>query len=276
MATRARTIAHSAFSLIELLVVISVVSLLCGILMPALGAARSRARSTFCRSNLRQLVLANTGYATESDGFYVPAAKDLWDNAGRFRWHGVRDRLDGPFNPGRGPLASYLADGKVRQCPQKLYFLQGQAWRENFERGCGGYGYNMTYIGSRLWDKCGTSAGDLTLAYAKTTKITQVTRPCQTLMFADAAMSTDGTALIEYSFAEPPYAVMAGQVLEGVLMSPSIHFRHCRLANVGWTDGHVDGRSMSRLDGKNAYGVRSASLELGWFGPVDNSLFDLQ
>ena len=276
MAQRTLRLAHSAFSLIELLVVLSVISLLCGLLMPVLGTVRSRARSMLCKADLRQLVLANTAYATENNGFYVPAAKDLWDNAGRYRWHGVRDRLDEPFDPSRGPLKAYLADGKVRQCPERIRFLHGQAWSENFEQGCGGYGYNMTYIGSRLWDKACPGASDLRSAYARTTQMTQVSRPSQTLMFADAAMCTDGTALIEYSFAEPPYAVMAGQVVEGLLMSPSIHFRHGGLANIGWTDGHVDQHPAARLEGDNAYGVCSAAVGLGWFRPVDNSLFDLQ
>jgi prepilin-type processing-associated H-X9-DG protein len=268
-------LARPAFTLMELLVVIGMITVLGGLLMPALGAARTRARSTWCGSNLRQLVLANSGYATENSGFYVPAAADLWDNAGRHRWHGVRERLDEPFDPGRSPLLGYLAEGKVRQCPQKTRFVQGQAWKENFEQGCGGYGYNMAYIGSHLWDK-GAGGGDLKSAYASTTQMTLIAKPCQTLMFADCAMSTAGTALIEYSFAEPPFAVMAGRVLEGVLMSPSIHFRHGRAANVGWTDGHVDRQTMARPEGKNAYGVTSSAMSLGWPDPVDNSLFDLQ
>jgi prepilin-type N-terminal cleavage/methylation domain-containing protein/prepilin-type processing-associated H-X9-DG protein len=263
-----------AFSLIELLVVLAVIALTCSILMPALGAVRSRARSAVCGNNLRQLVLANSGYATENGGFYVQAAADLWDNAGCHRWHGVRDRLDEPFDPTRGPLVRYLADGTIRQCPQKIRFLTGKAWAQDFEQGCGGYGYNMAYLGSRLWDR-GCATTDPTLAYAKTSRMTEVARPCQTLMFSDTAMCTDGTSLIEYSFAEPPHPVMAGQVIEQVKMSPSIHFRHLRSANVGWSDGHVDRQAMAGAKGENAYGVCSASLSLGWFEPEDNSLFDL-
>jgi prepilin-type N-terminal cleavage/methylation domain-containing protein/prepilin-type processing-associated H-X9-DG protein len=267
-------IASRAFSLIELLVVLAVIALTCSILMPALGAVRSRARSAVCGNNLRQLVLANSGYATENGGFYVQAAADLWDNAGRQRWHGVRDRLDEPFDPAKGPLARYLADGTIRQCPQKIHFLTGKAWAQDFEQGCGGYGYNMAYLGSRLWDR-GCATADATLAYVKTTRMTEVARPCQTLMFGDTAMCTDGTNLIEYSFAEPPHPVVAGQVIEQVEMSPSIHFRHSRSTNAGWSDGHVDRQVMAGSKGENAYGVRSSSLSLGWFEPEDNSLFDL-
>jgi prepilin-type N-terminal cleavage/methylation domain-containing protein len=53
-----------AFTLLELLVVISVIAMLMAILMPALGAARSGSRALACKSNLRQLLLASVGYAT--------------------------------------------------------------------------------------------------------------------------------------------------------------------------------------------------------------------
>lgn len=43
------------FTLIELMVVVAVIGVLVGILMPALGNARSQARRTACASNLRQI-----------------------------------------------------------------------------------------------------------------------------------------------------------------------------------------------------------------------------
>src|SRR4030042_3558176 len=93
-----------AFTLIELLVVVSIIALLLAILMPALGAARSGSRALACKSHLRQLVIANMGYTTENDGFYVPAARDMWENAGLHRWHGTRDALGEPFDPLKAPL----------------------------------------------------------------------------------------------------------------------------------------------------------------------------
>ena len=264
---------QKAFTLIELLVVIVIIGLLMSILIPALAAARSQGRSLVCKSNLRQLALANIGYATENDGFYVPAASDLWDGAGGYhRWHGVRDDKDEPFDPLRGPLVEYLANGKVKECPGKVRFVKGKSWEESFEKGCGGYGYNMTYLGSCLW-QAGLSFKE---RYKQTTHMLKISKPDKTLMFADCAMSLEEGSYIEYSFAEPPYFVMNGQLFLGMYSSPSIHFRHRGQANIGWSDGHIDSREMAKFDEKNVWLINSASMNLGWFEPLDNSLYDLK
>jgi len=267
---------QKTFTLIEILIVISVIALLMAILVPALTAARSRTQGLVCKSNLRQLLIASIGYATENDGFYVPAASDMWDSAGLHRWHGVRNALNEPFDASRGPLVGYLADGRVKECPAKVGFVKGRDWNVNFEQGCGGYGYNMTYIGSRIWQYGINGAQAWKDVYARTTCMTEIAGPGETLMFADTAMANDGISLIEYSFAEPPFAVSNGQTVTSFYMSPSIHFRHRGRANVAWADGHIEPRRMAKLDNNNVYGVDSADMKLGWFEPINNTPFDLE
>jgi prepilin-type processing-associated H-X9-DG protein len=277
MAIKANEIkSYSAFSLVELLVVISLISLLMAVLMPSLGAARAQARCVVCKSNLRQLLLANLGYTNENGGFFVPAASDLWDNSGHNRWHGKRDKLDDPFDPLKGPLAGYLGDGKIKECPAKVRFVQGPTWGSSFEKGCGGYGYNMTYVGSNLWRADFSSLDAWKRAYSETANIAEIKKPNQTLMFADTAMANNGNNLIEYSFAEPPFTVMNGNPITDFYMSPSIHFRHRNLTNIVWADGHTSSAEMAKFEQENAYLVTSAKLHLGWFDPIDNTPYDLK
>jgi prepilin-type N-terminal cleavage/methylation domain-containing protein/prepilin-type processing-associated H-X9-DG protein len=266
----------SAFTLIELLVVMSIVSLLISILLPALASARDQARAVVCRSNIRQLGFAVLGYAADNREYFVPAASDLPAlMGGLHRWHGVRQQPGEPFNPARGPLVSYLGDGQVKNCPQRVDFLRDGDWNANFERGGGGYGYNMTYLGSLVWQ-----GGSGPEKYQKTPRISQVAHHTETLMFADSAMivkKNNQNRYIEYSFAEPPFIVLQGG-LTSIYASPSIHFRHHDQANIVWVDGHVTGRPMGLPpdDLANAYQVISEQMKLSWFEPMDNSLFDLQ
>jgi len=267
MISRRDTQARPGMTLLEVLVVMSVIAMLASILLPSMAGARESARAIMCKSNLSQIVRANLYYADDNDSYFCPGATGM--RSGNLqRWFGTRLTQHDPFDPRYGPITPYLGDtGAVRQCPD-FPLDEIRKTSSGFEVGCGGYGYNQAFIGREILQR---PSGEYEVLDDRAgAKTHEVKRPAETVMFADAAFA--GAGLIEYSFIEPRFH----PEYPLYRADPSIHFRHRGTASLGWVDGHVDAWKMTFTWKSGFYPADPERYDIGWFGTSDdNKYFDL-
>jgi len=83
---RSKSVQRSGFTLIEMLVVVSLISILISLLLPALGKTRRKVEAGTCKSNLKNIYGATVAFATER-GRRMPSARGwVGDRAGQGWW----------------------------------------------------------------------------------------------------------------------------------------------------------------------------------------------
>jgi len=171
--TRVR--AHSAFTLIEVLVVVAIIALLISILLPSLRAAREQARNLSCGSNLY----------TTGHGFlyYAEANKDFFPGAGSW------PELIGPYihRERKGNMVNidrvlgsdeYLARVDTYLCPgDEQYITSGMVFKKlpsgQTVRALYALSYGInSYVSYPLTNVAAARAGASFAAYQVSPKIT--------------------------------------------------------------------------------------------------------
>ncbi|MDD7985022.1 prepilin-type N-terminal cleavage/methylation domain-containing protein [Lentisphaera marina] len=214
---------NKKFTLIEILVVVTVIGILVSLLAPSLASARDKSRAALCKSNLRQIGNAQYFYADDNEGnLTLNAGGDWWPEA--------------MYNHEYLPI-----NEDVMTCPS---FPYPGDWLNDWNHNK----YQMTYGGSmdRKWDpREGVTFIQDDGIKGIYIKPSEVNSSSDFYLFADSvkvdnngSSPTNGQLVQRFTFY---WDDRDGANCKG------IHIRHNNKGNVWFVDGHVEAAGVGRL-----------------------------
>lgn len=223
-----------AFTLVELLVVISIIAVLIAILLPALSKAREAAQAVKCQSQFRQIGLAMQFYCNDSKGF-TPYTK-AFPAGGSTGYSGWEWWLT-PYLVTGGTYSANDRDltKKYINCPSFP------------DRASLSYQTNLHVMGYAVTTPPGQSTG----AYAFQSSVNSWRQPSTLYMMLEA-YSTGGTTL-NNAFG---YASKSGLPADTWRRGPYVHTSETKFALFG--DNHVT--SVKATDPSMLYPVNATYL----------------
>jgi len=206
----------NGFSLIELLVVISIVVILIAILLPALGNARSYAKLVQCANQLKQINLGNKLYMSDYDGVFP-----------RHRSYVMITRPDGTTREEFwiDMLRFYIDNDQGYRCPD----IETEDYQWAFDENNVGYAYNGWFLGQHPSRNTGIDASFFIWTAGYDLNESEVKQPSKQLVFADGEQNIGGVFSSSLWF---PRAVTNNQAVANA--------RHENKAAVAFHDGHVE------------------------------------
>jgi prepilin-type processing-associated H-X9-DG protein/prepilin-type N-terminal cleavage/methylation domain-containing protein len=213
-----------AFTIVELLVVISIIALLIGLLLPAVSGANAQSKTLQCMSNLRQLYLAAEQYSEASGGYYPIAYYSSFNSplsiSVNWDFTVTTNILTGAVTSTPGLLWPGSVSIPVQQCP--VYDGPANAIGNPYT----GYNYNCSYIG-------GGKAGTLV---CRPLKAVQIHWPSRCAMFGDGQYYNGADKFMRAPYPGPDDLFFGFSSFS----SGTQGFRHRGKTNVAFCDGHAE------------------------------------
>lgn len=270
---------RAGFTLIEVLVVASIIALLVAILLPALVAAKRQAHAALCLSNQKQIGIGLTGYVMNNKDRF-PQHSSLSTVVPRTRWPDY--------------LQIYMRETQVYTCPS-LTEQQQRDFKHPFAHTVdrptgqvtgatkfhGGYGYNFQYLGNSRVKTGGGAPVEWGQPFHA--RLSDIRMPGSTLAVADTRGSRKGDLARDPGqgsaavyVVDPPLGSLSfgsrGSRAGSTPHSGSMwyeggtsqedeekfrsrpHDRHSGKVSVLFSDGHAEPMLLAVLDGRHAGG----------------------
>lgn len=222
-------ITYSDFTLIELLIVIAIIAILAGMLLPALKAAREKARTTQCVNNIRQIGSAAYMYLNDYQEYFPPSSPLAAMEPSLKDYTGI--------DPDKYSASKNYFDHKIWACPNDTYRIE-KCKSEGFI--AGSYAQNF-YMRS---NPDAASHGY--------TRLPQIKSPSKKIYSTDAGYYDGlGSARpwigVKISSNSYPYKKSGADINAGTF------FRHQENTPVLWLSGSVSTNHKSSLTGKQEW-----------------------
>jgi prepilin-type processing-associated H-X9-DG protein/prepilin-type N-terminal cleavage/methylation domain-containing protein len=228
------------FTLIELLIVITIIAILAGMLLPALNSARAKARGSHCMNNQKQIGLAMHMYADDNmeimPTMYGTNTMINWGvlicRKARYKYRpSIADELGG----------NYLPDPDALLCTAAAPF--------HFDDLTSPSDFNYSFYGAQ-WKWTDFPGNELDVVE------NNVNSPFRPSTYS----GTGGGAQIPFKLLRRPaqffvlgdsFSVLRQKQFYSITgwdsktSNPQLHLRHQRSANILWADGHVTSSNLS-------------------------------
>jgi len=243
------------FTLVELLIVITIIGTLAALLLPAIFAAMELADRTVCANNLRQLGLAVQLYLKDHDGYFFPLRYKSDPNHWYYGYgepYGSKPEGERILDRTKAFLYPYTESyDSIELCPS---FAKYGRYKAKYKGAWWTYGINKVLSPDNARPENLRNISEIRPRDAQ-----------RTVIFADAANVNDWQApasrtnplIEEWHYVLPPdYSAFD---------SPHVHFRHAGRANVLFADWHVEAVGPAA----GSFDPRLPEARIGYFDPAE-------